>query len=145
MFVCARLCHCRTKTCLTGIAFFFFPHSKQDYHDEIDLLGNERPKSSATPQPEKASASTSATDLTALAEISLADDEESTAPAGDHTDRPTIAPSSISDLALDSATKEIRRLEIELKKVDADRDHWKTLAKQVSAALFILSSLALNY
>lgn len=61
------------------------------------------------------------------------DDEESlTAPAGDHSGRPTtVAPSSISDLALDSAAKEIQRLAGELAKVNADRDHWKTLAKQV--------------
>lgn len=116
---------------LTVIVFLSTHQTQQDYgEDEIDLLGDEhlKPKS-AQLQPPKASTSTSHADLTTLSEISLADDEETVDTSGDHS-RSTLPP-SVSDLALDSAAKEIHRLEGELKKVSLDRDHWKTLAKQV--------------
>lgn len=128
--MCVCLSDCRTN--LTDCDFFSTFKTQQEYNDEIDLLSNAHPNpESAQSQPPKAPTSqTSSTDLTALSEISLADDEESTVnTVGEHS-RAAVLP-SVGDLALDSAAKEIQRLEGELKKVSVDRDHWKTLAKQV--------------
>lgn len=128
------LCACRTNLSDCD----FSSPKPQDYNDETDLLNDEhqKPESAQSQLPKTVSTSPiSPTDLTALSEISLADDEESTIdePVGEHS-----RPPSVSDLALNSAAKEIQRLEGELKKVNVDRDHWKTLAKQVGTFYLLL-------
>jgi len=44
---------------------------------------------------------------------------------------------TLSELALDSATVQIHKLEDELKKVVADRQHWRALATQVFRNSFL--------
>ena len=67
------------------------------------------------------------------------------------TSTPTNAtiniPPSIQDLALDSASKRIIRLERELKKIEGDRQHWRSLAKQASGiySLFNLFMVYLDF
>lgn len=46
-------------------------------------------------------------------------------------------PANITNLSLDSATIKIRSLEDEIRKIDIDRQHWHSLAKQVSLMFFL--------
>jgi len=66
--------------------------------------------------------------------------------SGDTVRRQLAIPTSITDLRLSASVGRIHQLEDELRKLDADREHWRSLAKQVSLTSHLpLSFLTLEW
>lgn len=83
-------------------------HQSEDYHDEINLLDD-------VPSIERESIDDQTIDIHD-SNVKLTDEQR--------------LPANITNLSLDSATIKIRSLEDEIRKIDIDRQHWHSLAKQ---------------